>query len=195
MLKYLEATKTPGDFEFRPWANSYRKLEKVKNVCLFSTTRTEERENKFKWVGPISKNVFGLTARKDQHIQINSFEDIGKYRIGGIRDDVALQILIERGIPLERIQQVAKTRSNIDKLNMGRIDLWAYGVNVAKWELKSNGYDPRDYEVVYILDDKYDLYFAINKNTSDELVNEMQNALDKVKNMGCYQKIMDTYLK
>ncbi len=195
MLKLLHSGKNLQDIEFRPCANSYRKLETEKNVCLFGTTRTDERNPKFKWVGPISKNVFGLTAKKGRNIKIETFEDIKKYRIGGIRDDVALQILLERGIPKDCIQQVAKTKINIDKLNMNRIDLWAYGVNVAKWELKSSGFNLEDYEVVYILEDKYDLYYAINKDTSDKLVQDLQHAFDEVKRLGIYQQIMDRYLK
>ncbi len=195
MLKLLNSSKSTDDFEFRPWANSYRMLEKVKNVCLFGTTRTEKRENNFKWVGPISKNVYGLMAKKNRKIKIKSFEDIKKYRVGGIRDDVAIQLLVERGIPKNNIQQVAKTRSNIDKLNFNRIDMWAYGVNVAKWELKASGFNPEDYEVVYIIDDVYDVYYAINKETSDKLVTDLQWALDEVKKQGLYQKIMDKYLK
>ena len=72
---------------------------------------------------------------------------------------------------------------NIDKLNYNRIDIWAYGVNVAMWELKSRGFKPEDYEVVFILEDKYYGYYAINKDTSDELVEKLQWALDEVKKM------------
>jgi len=106
--------------------------------------------------------LIGVFSR---HIQINSLEDINKPSIGGIREDASVQLLLERGIPKKNIHQVAKTRINIDKFNMGRIDVWANSDNGAMWELKSNGFNPADYELVFILDDKYDLCFAISKKT------------------------------
>ena len=92
------------------------------------------------------------------------------------------------------MQRVAGTNLNIMKMNLGRIDLWAYGEDVAMWEIKANGLNPADYVAVHVLDTK-ELYFACNKGTLDSAIQELQAALDTMKADEKYQKIVDGYLR
>ena len=194
MLPRAGSKQTREDIKLLPWARGYKRVLSEPNTCLFSTTRTEEREHLFKWVGPIAPNTVGLIARKERNIKIDSVEDIEKHKIGTIRDDVAEQYLVNAGISVDHMERVAETILNIKKMNRGRIDLWAYGENVAMWELKANGFNPADYESVYVLDRK-DLYFAFHKGTSDSVIQKLQAALDTLKTDGEYEKILDRYLK
>ncbi len=193
VLQKMGSTQKRENIIFFPWARGYNETLQVPNTCLFSTTRTEEREDLFKWVGPVGINKLVLTARKDRHIKIDSFEDLKKYKIGVIFEDVAEQVLIEKGINKEDLESVSKTVHNIKKLNSERIDLWGYGEDTAKWEIKKQGFEPNDYETVYIIQSK-DLYFAFYKETDDALINQFQKALDELKEAGEYQKVLDHYL-
>ena len=194
MLPRAGSKQTREDIKLLPWARGYKRVLSEPNTCLFSTTRTEEREHLFKWVGPIAPNTVGLIARKERNIKIDSVEDIKERKIGTIRDDMAEQYLINAGISLDGMERVAETILNIKKLNRGRIDLWAYGENVAMWELKANGFNPADYESVYVLG-RQNLYFAFHKGTSDSVIQKLQAALDTLKTDGEYEKILDRYLK
>lgn len=194
MLQRSGSSQTRENIEMLPWARGYKRVQSDPNTCLFSTTRTEEREDLFKWVGPIAPNTVSLIARKDRNIKIESEADLKNYKIGTIRDDVAEQYLINAGIALDNMERVAKSILNIKKLNRERIDLWAYGENVAMWELKANGFDPADYEPVHELNRK-ELYFALNKQTPDAVIQEMQAVLDAMKADGEHGKILDRYLK
>ncbi len=42
------------EIQVYPWSRAYKKILKDENVVLFGMTHTEERHNKFKWVGPIA---------------------------------------------------------------------------------------------------------------------------------------------
>jgi polar amino acid transport system substrate-binding protein len=194
MLQRAGSTQAREDIELLPWARGYKRVLSDPNTCLFSTTRTEEREDLFKWVGPIAPNTVSLIAKKERNIKIDSAEDLKKHKIGTIRDDVAEQYLANAGIGLNDMERVAESILNIKKLNRGRIDLWAYGENVAMWEVKANGFNPSDYESVYVLN-KNELYFAFNKDTPDSVIEKLQAALDSVKADGEYEKILDRYLK
>jgi len=55
---------------------------------VFSTTRTESRENLFKWVGPIATATVGVIAKKDNYIKINSIDDLNKYKKSLDKNDV-----------------------------------------------------------------------------------------------------------
>lgn len=194
ILDKMESTKSREDIRLVPWARGYRSALSKKNVCLFSTTRTEEREELFQWVGPIAVNRVVLISRKERKIRIQSPEEIKNFKIGTVTDDVAGQILLASGVPEELLESVTSNVTNIPKLNRGRIDLWAYGENVAEWEIKAQGLDPDDFETVYVLDEK-ELYYALHMDTPNELIGQMQTVLDSLKASGEHQKILDAYLK
>ena len=180
-----------------PWARGYKNLLEKKNTCLFATTRTAEREKKFKWVGPISPTTISLTARRDSNIKINSVEDIKKYSVGVAINDIGEQLLVNAGIELEKLDRSGGTdviHNSINKLKLKRIDLFSYEENVVKWEIKKKGFNPNEYETVYTLK-KAELYYAFNINTPDTLIQKFQAALDELKKEGIYQKILDNYLK
>jgi polar amino acid transport system substrate-binding protein len=69
-----------------------------------------------------------------------------------------------------------------------------YEESVGKWQIKSEGYNTGDFEVVFVLS-KADLYFAFHKDTPDSKLAPLQKALDQLKSDGTYTKISNRYLK
>ncbi|MGM0609803.1 MAG: substrate-binding periplasmic protein [Thermodesulfobacteriota bacterium] len=183
-----------SDIRLLPWAKGYDMALNQPGTLLFATTRTEQREELFKWAGPIAPTKISLVAKKDSNVRIDNLSDImdKDYTIGVIRDDVGEQLLKEGGVPDGNIDAVAKAVLNIKKLDRGRIDAWAYEENVAMWLIKSNGFDPGNFEPVYELE-KAELFYAFHKDTPQDTVNKLQNALDAVKQGGKYDQILDTY--
>ncbi len=194
MLQRAGSKQAREDIKLLPWARGYKRVLSEPNTCLFSTTRTEERENLFKWVGPIAPEAVALIAKKERNIKIDSVDDFEKHKMGTIRGDVAELYLINAGISVDDMERVAETILNIKKLNRGRIDLWAYDENVAMWELKANGFNPADYESVYVLGRK-EQYFACHIGTSESVTQKLQAVLDSLKADGEYEKILDRYLR
>lgn len=197
MLKKVKSKLTRTDIKLGPWARGYNSVLEDKNAVLFSTTRTKEREKLFKWVGPIIPTIISVFAKKEKNVVISSLEDLKKYRIGVVRDDIGEQLLTAGGVSVKKYNRISGlkviTRS-LKKLNKGRIDLFAYEQSAVKWEIKKNGFNLDDYEVVYILKEG-ELYYAFHKDSPDFLIQKMQKALDGVKKDGEYQKILDRYLK
>lgn len=70
-----------------PWDRVYQQALSEPGYGVFSTARTPEREDKFKWVGPLAVNDWVLMARGDSSIHLNSLEDAARYRIGGYKND------------------------------------------------------------------------------------------------------------
>ena len=197
ILKKLKSGQTKESIQLLPWARGYKNVLAKKNTCLFATTRTEEREGKFKWVGPISPTIISLLARKDKNIKIKSIAEAKKFKIGVAINDIGEQLLVKEGIKLENLDRTGGTNvltSSINKLKLKRIDLFAYEENVVKWEIKKQGLNPEDYETVYTLK-QGELFYAFHKSTPDSLIRQFQNALDVLKKEGIYQKILDKYLK
>ena len=149
------------------------------NTVLFAVTRTPEREHMFKWVGPISiaRNV--LIAKKDKNIKINSADDVKNYKIGVVQDDAGEQLAETKlGVQKEHLDITSAGNLNIRKLNAGRIDLFAYDENVAKWLITKEGFKAKDFETVYMIEEGFH-YVAFHKDIPDSLI---------VKNSGYHRR-------
>jgi polar amino acid transport system substrate-binding protein len=193
MLELTGSSKTIADVQMLSWTRGYNLAQEAKNHALYSTTRTQSREKLFKWVGPIVPTMIGVIAKKDSNIKISSVEDLYKLRIGTVKDDIGHLLLEEAGMPKDRMESVLSSEQNYRKLIAGRVDAIAYEANVSKWGIKELGMNPAEYEVVYELK-RADLYLAIQKDTSNEVVDLLQAKLDEAKADGSYEKILRRYL-
>lgn len=194
MLKLVGSKQTRKDIRLFPWARGYKMALEQKNTVLFVMTRSEAREPLFQWVGPLVPSNIVLMAKKSQGIQIKSKDDLLQFRrIGAIRDDIGHQLLLQLGIPPKQIHRTTSPTSAVQMLNLGRIDMWAYGRIVALWYIKEFGFDPNDYEEVYTLKQAYQ-YFAFHKDTPPTLIKQFQEALDQVKASPQFEEIVNKYL-
>lgn len=189
ILQEMGGGKTIEDVQLLPWARGYKMVQNEDNICLFSTTRTEEREELFKWAGPITETTIGLTAQKNKNIKIEKPEDIKKYKTAVIRDDVAQSLLNQIGV--KELDGNSKNEVIIKKLESGRVDLWGYETKVAAFELKNAGVE-NEYEVVYTLKEG-ELYYAFSKSIDEDFLMKFQKALDKVKSSPKYSEILKKY--
>jgi len=164
-----------------PWTEGYKRTLNEKNTVLFSTARLPQREQLFKWAGPIGPFRNVLLARIDKNISIASAEDLNKYRIGAIKDDSAVQILRDRGVREGDLTLESTSRPLIEMLQNRSIDAWAYGDTAGIWLIQESGVNLSDFEVVYVLS-QADYYYAFNKETPESLVQSFQDALDYLKN-------------
>jgi len=197
ILKELKSKQTIDDVKMTTWSRAYSYVQKKQNHMLFSTTRTKQREDLFKWVGPIATTTIALIAKKDRNIKINSTDELNNYKIGTILKDIGEQLLQKNGVKAENIYSVSSKdaiKISFKKLEKNRIDLFSYDFNVAKYSAKLEGFDTSKYEIVYILQ-KGELYYAFNKNTSDDIILKWQKALDKIKKDSRYKHIVTKYLE
>jgi polar amino acid transport system substrate-binding protein len=105
-----------------PWKRAYTLAQTDVHTCVFTTSRTPERENLFQWVGPVGVADWVLFGRADRTYNIKSLGDASSLRIGGYNGDVRGLYLLEKGM---HVDFVSNDASNPKKLMMGRIDLWA----------------------------------------------------------------------
>ncbi len=194
MLQKLNSKLSRDDIKLYPWARGYIWAQQKPNTCLFAMTRSKEREKLFKWVGPIAPEPIVLFAQKGKNIKINSIEDLNKYTIGVVKDDIAELILMEKGMTENKIHRVASPSLIVKMLNLGRIDMWAYGKPVALWLIKKDGLNPQDFEIVHQLGVAGDNYFAFHKDTSESIIQRFQEVFNELKKEGKYNAILDKYI-
>lgn len=182
----LEASKMVGEpvdmsqLTLQPWARSYRTVLTQQNSVLFSTTRSEHRENLFHWAGPIADIKVVVLARKDSGIVINDPMEMARYRIGVIRDDIGEQSLLSLGIPRDAMQEASYVTVLAEQLMKKRVDLLVYSQRAAFWWSRQVNVDPELFTPVYTVREGQ-VYFAFNKSTHPSVVDKLQRGIDLLK--------------
>lgn len=182
-----------------PWTEGYQRTLDEKNTVLFSTARLQQREQLFKWAGPIGPIRNVLLAKKDKNLNIYTAEDLKKYKIGAINEDSAVQMLLDKGVKKEDLVLEPTSNPIIEMLQNGSIDAWAYGDTAGIWLIQKSGSNISDYGVAYVLG-QTDYYYAFNKETPDSIVQSFQQAIDYVKSnkdadgVSDYEKILTEYI-
>lgn len=171
-----------------PWDRIYRLTLDKPSYGLFSTTYTEERKPLFKWVGPLAKSEWVLLAAPDSNIQVNSLEEARQYTIGAYKNDAVSQHLESQGMtPINSLRD----QENVAKLMSGKIDLWATTDPVGRYIARQEGASGLK---VVLRFNAAELYLALNKETPDEVVSRLQQALDALRNEGYVDEITNSYL-
>jgi len=171
-----------------PWERIYKQVLEQPDQGLFSTTYTPEREPLFKWVGPLASTGWVLLAPPGSPLRLSSLQQAQQYRVGAYKNDAVSQHLEANGFqPINSLRD----QENIGKLLKGQIDLWATTDPVGPYLAKQEGVS--GLPTVLRFSDAQ-LFLAFNKQTPDEVVTRLQNALDEMKSDGVIDAIMRRYL-
>jgi polar amino acid transport system substrate-binding protein len=182
--------RTYTDYTLRifPWKRAYALALDNDNGCVFSTTRTSEREALFKWVGPIEDNEWVLFARADRKLRINSLDDARGMRIGTSAGDARETYLLQRGLQVDPTSNVA---DNPGKLIRNRIDLWASSLKWGTAALERGGLSGQIVPVLTF--NRVKIYLACNPKVPNELIDSMNAAVKAMEKDGSSAAIIRRY--
>ena len=188
MLKISDLKLYKKDIKIWPWSRGYSTLQKRKNTVLFATAQTKERKVLFKWIGPVFLQTYNLIAKKTSNIQIEDIDDIKKYKIAAIRDDVGEGLLLSNS--LDKINEIIRLNDAVPALKMidkGRADLFSYAYKSALWYAKQAGLKTEDFKSAYVFQKKH-LYYAFNKDTDEKIIRTFEKAFIEIKKVKPGQK-------
>ncbi len=177
-----------------PGARAQKLLDEEDNIMNFSLFRTKERENKYKWIGPISHEAIYFYKKKGSLLDIKSVKDAKKVNaITTLHKGLIYSTL--KNIGFTNIDASINTNLSLKKVLKNRVDL---GVSLPllglRYQLKKENL-PLDAVVltsVKLLD--FPLYIACSKNISTEIITKWQHVLDEIKKSEEYEKIYNKYL-
>lgn len=180
-----------ADIEIMPWSMGYELLQTGPSVVLYSATRTDERENLFKWAGPVAYLDYTLYEKNQSGHTINSLEAAKKTGIiGVVKDDSRHQFLLENNF--ENIKVFETDADCLKSLIAGNISLWLGSRANADAVSQSAGISRSSINPVYNVRN-VELYIAFSPDTPDEVVKKWQDALDELKANGEFDKIREKY--
>jgi polar amino acid transport system substrate-binding protein len=98
VYRHTDTTSFSDRIWVYPWSKAFETTLSRNNTVLFATVRLPERENLFKWAGPLGSERKVIFANRERVFEITGPEDLNKYRIGVIKDDAATAQLLSLGI-------------------------------------------------------------------------------------------------
>lgn len=174
--------------EILPWKRAYLVAQQRRDACVYSTSRTPDREALFKWVGPTDVGQWVMMGRADRKLKLRSLEDARGLRIGTYNGDARDGYL--RGLGF-RVDAANEDLANAGKLLLDRIDLWAAGLRGGSTILSRYGYDKK---IVPLLVFKHiELYLACNRGVPDEVVDRLNAAFKSIARDGTARRIERSY--
>jgi ABC-type amino acid transport substrate-binding protein len=177
--------------EILPWSEGYGLARAGPGVALYSTGRTDEREQLFKWVGPVASFDYTLYAKKGAAMTIDSLEAAKKAgKIGVVKDDARHQFLV--GNRFGNLTPCTSDAECLRDLVAGKTDLWLGSSTNSAAIAQMEGVDPSAFEAVYLVR-TIQLYIAFSNDTPDSVIRNWQDALDAMKKDGSFDAIRKNY--
>ncbi|RYG96299.1 MAG: ABC transporter substrate-binding protein, partial [Alphaproteobacteria bacterium] len=174
--------------ELLPWKRAYLAAQQQPDTCVYSTSRTPEREALFKWVGPTDVGQWVMLARADSKLKLRSLEDARGLRIGTYNGDARDAYLRARGF---RVDAANDEIANAGKLLLNRIDLWAAGLRSGSTILTRYGYDKKIVQLLVF--NRIELYLACNPGVPDAVVARLNKAFESIARDGTARRIERSY--
>lgn len=179
--------------ELLPWKRAYAAALTRPDACVYSTTRTPERERLFKWVGPTDEGEWVLLGRADRQYRLTTLEDARALRIGTYNGDARDEFLRARGF---KVDPAPNDMINPRKLLMNRIDLWAAGFRRDSPVLEQNGWAGSIVPVLTF--NRVKLYLACNPGVPDATIDKLNDAFDAMGRDGSarrFERKYDTWVE
>jgi len=187
----LAAARLPYQVDIQPWARIYTTTLARPGTLMYPVARTPERENKFKWIGPLVSNRIALFRKKGRgDVVVHSLDDARRYRIGVVNMDFREEYLRRKGFADggdKTLMVVSSSDLLLPMLQAGRIDLVPLGLA----KCAPHGLDCSQIEPVYVLSElESGLYMVFNRDTSDALVQQVREGFERIRRSGRLAHIM-----
>jgi polar amino acid transport system substrate-binding protein len=180
----MQRTGTSYKLDLLPWKRAYTVVQERPDMCVYSMSRTPEREALFKWVGPTDEADWVLYGRADSGMRLRTLEDARPLRIGTYVGDARDTYLRTRGFHVDATQN---DLANPEKLMKNRIDLWAVGIrsgsNVMKQFPWSDQIEP------LLVFNHIKVYLACNLAVPDSVITQLNGAMAAMRRDGGIKKI------
>jgi polar amino acid transport system substrate-binding protein len=132
----MQRAKIDYTVESFPWTRAFQMAQQSSDTCVFSTVRNPERENLFRWIGPLGKNDWMIYVRSTSAATPKDIEDLRPYTIGVYRNSAIGTYLQQLGFTLDWANYDVE---NPRKLVYGRFDYWASSDLMGQYNINKTG--------------------------------------------------------
>ena len=176
-----------------PWKRVMEQAVQGTRHVIYPTTRTADREDSFKWVGPISRTIWNLYGYADAKWQDMSFDNIlSSARIGVLLGSAREPYLRKRGA--QQLVLVPREELLLPMLHADRVDLIAIGGSVLRQyrDIVDPSAQQRDIDGILPYRSCF-LYIAISNAAPIDEIKKLQNSLNKIKQSGQFINLRERH--
>ncbi|MBT4401349.1 MAG: transporter substrate-binding domain-containing protein [Bacteroidetes bacterium] len=198
MFDQMEVNLSQADISLTDWTNAYKAVQDNEGTVLFSMVRSPDRENMFKWVGPIAPHKEVIIAPAGTGIKIVTDADLTHYHFGVVNGYSSYNLLRDRGVDPGKIIEYPGSTELYQAMIDGEVQCISYSEQANLLIPVGLGYLPEDFLPVYTINVDQ-LYYAFNQSVSNSLINLFQEKLDLIKNdkeadgSSTHEKILQKY--
>jgi polar amino acid transport system substrate-binding protein len=173
--------------------------EETPNSGLISTAKTQERESRFKWVGPLASGtqcIYKLSSRTD--IEIKDVSSLSQYTLAAIRDNSHSSALDALGFKAgHNLVWFTMKYGELRPFAAGRVDLIVGSALTIESQINHANLKLSDIAPVFAIDQALHNgnYLALNIDTSDAIVNSLQNNLEQLRTSKEFESIEEEFVK
>jgi polar amino acid transport system substrate-binding protein len=162
---------------------------------LFPLARLPERENRYRWVGPILPRrvgIYSLSQRTD--IRFRGLRQLEGLRVGATAGTATLEQLLAEGLkPGKEIEVSPSYEASVRKLVAGRMDLLVIGDLNVYWQLQQMREPPDRIREVAVLDAGTDYCFGLRVDGDPAQADALQRALEQLRRNGSIERLRQAY--
>jgi len=181
--------------EFQSWSRAYQLALRDPNTCIYSISKSKDRQELFNWVGELSYNttaIYGMANRRD--IVLHSLEQAKNYVTAVTRDDVTHHYLLQHGFEEGKNLYVLENVSSMLNVLANRrqgIDLVIINETILKYRAIEAGLAPAEFHKLLVLPDlPLDFHLACSLKTPTAVVTQLRRSLQAMKADGRFDKIV-----
>ncbi|MBN1927304.1 MAG: transporter substrate-binding domain-containing protein [Prolixibacteraceae bacterium] len=169
------------------WSPAYEQALTVPNTLLFSTLRSEAREDLFHWIGPVCRKSYCFFVKASGSITLSELNDAKNLQAVGVPAGWASENqLIDAGFT--NIKSGATSAIVFEMLMDGTVDAAVLNDIAIESLASETGYQSQDARNELVLSTG-DTYLAFNIDTKSEYVQEWQNAFTTIIENGTFDDI------
>ncbi|MBO9397295.1 transporter substrate-binding domain-containing protein [Shimia sp. R9_2] len=172
--------------EITKWTRAIVLAEKNENTCVFSTARTEEREPKFQWAGPMYVESTYLVQRAGENADVTTLDVALTKAIGTQVGDFTVELL--NGLGAAKVDTAPDLEKTLKKLRAGRLDYVILGEDGAKSITAQNA----DLEMALEVS-RDEFFIACSKSTPAETVAKIDAAMASMMADGTQAQMVAKY--
>lgn len=170
-----------------PWQRAVTQAHVEPNTCVFSMSRTAEREPNYRWIGPLVSNDWALFAKAGSGKKPADLAEVKGAHIGSYNGDAIVDYLQTRGY---YVDIALNDDLNPHKLVNGRIDYWATGKLIGQYRLKQQNISGVEPVLVF---NRTEMYLACHPASPPHLVERLNKLLHELNKRGDIERIYARY--
>lgn len=182
------------EFRERPWKRQLQELQSGEADIAMEAYYNDERAIYAYFSDSYSPSMANLWIRKDTILQAKSIgELLDQGFMLGVTKDFYYGPEVQKRLPTANINAVLAEQTNYHKLQKKRIDGFLGDWLATTWELKQQGLEKEVVRSALPVYSAPAFFMLSKKSLSPQFVAQFNQALQKSKQSGRYQQILDKY--